>query len=720
LAINYLSQSQSWVLTTRQTAYVFRVANDGKWLQHIYWGSKLAYEKDYINPLLTQTRGKTLAEAGVADEFAVQGVVRWQEPSVQAVFTDGGRQVILQYSSFNVQPNAAGREELIVILQDSFYPLQVNLHYEVIEEADVIVRSAHFKNLGTTPIRLEQALSATWHLPLSQTGETYRLSHLVGSWMAEFQLRRTKLTQGNVVLESRQGYTSHSANPWFALDRGQAGEERGEVWYGALGWSGNWKVVIQTTVAGRTCVSGGVNNFDFEWYLAANETFSTPSFVAGYTNEGFGQASRNLHRYTLGYILPTAHASKIRPVLYNAWEVHQFEVNEQNQMALVERAAELGAELFVVDDGWFGNGNFSRNSDHAGLGDWVVDTEKFPHGFRPIIERVKALGMNFGLWVEPEMVNPNSQLYEQHPEWVYHFPHRERRTSRNQLVLNLSRPDVCEYIYDFMDRLLTENEISFIKWDFNRPITDGGSPDTPLTRQREVWVRHVQNLYQILARLRQKYPQVVFESCAGGGGRVDLGILKYSDQVWTSDNTDAWERLFIQEGFSQVYPTKTMMAWVTDAPNSLTKRILPIEYRCHSAMCGVLSLGGNLNTWSEADFTKARELVQQYKQIRHIIQEGELYRLRSSQTGVAAFQYVSRDKTEAVVLVFCDIQRHLDDLPYLHLRGLSETALYNYNIENRTKNTSISASSGLLLMQSGLPLQLESDFTSCLITLRQV
>ena len=719
MAIEFIEEQQAWVLQTAQTAYVLRVAQDGQWLQHLYWGARLSHPSDYfVGSLSASDLPNYSLPHTLAEEFNSQGKLKFDEPCLRAVYHDGGRDTVLVYESSSQQA-VEGGDELTITLRDSFYPLKVHLYYRTVEALDLLVRRARVENTGSEPIRIEQFLAASWDLPVKPEGETYRLSHLVGHWGAEFQLRRQQLSVGKMILESRQGFTSPHANPWWACDGRfadeYANEETGAVWYGALGWSGNWKLCVESKISGRTNIVGGFNDFDFEWYLEAGEKLESPAFVAGYTEAGFGAASRNLHRYTLDYVLPPDHANEIRPVLYNAWEVHTFDVNEQNQSELAQRAAALGVELFVVDDGWFGNGVNARNNDRAGLGDWVVNREKFPNGLKPLIERVKQLGMRFGLWIEPEMVNPQSELYTAHPDWVYHFPQRERTQQRNQLLLNLARPDVAEYLFEALDKLLSQNEISFIKWDFNRSLTEPGWPAAPLTRQREMWVRHVQNLYHLLARLRQRHPQVVWESCASGGGRADLGILQYTDQVWTSDNTDAFDRLTIQEGYSQVYPTKTMLAWVTNSPNPITGRKLSVRYRCHSAMCGVMSLGGALNEWTEPELVETKKLVAQYKEVRHIIQAGELYRLRASSTGFAAVQYISRDQSEAVVLGFLHSQQFLMPLPRLYLRGLDANALYRVD----GLDTPLTLS-GSALAQIGLKLPLHGDFDSCMLRLNQV
>jgi len=386
-------------------------------------------------------------------------------------------------------------------------------------------------------------------------------------------------------------------------------------------------------------------------------------------------------------------------------------VNEEGQKKLAEKAASLGIELFVLDDGWFGE----RNDDTAGLGDWYVNKKKFPHSLTSLISYVNKLGMDFGLWVEPEMVNKNSKLYNLHPDWVYYFPNRPRSESRNQLVLNLAKKEVVEYIYDFMNKLLNNYNIKFIKWDMNRPFSEPGWSEASKSQQQEIWVRHIQGLYQILDRLRRKHPEVIFESCSGGGGRVDLGILQRTDQVWVSDNTDAFDRLKIQEGFSYAYTPKIMMSWVTDSPHWLNHRKLSLEYRFNVAMMGSMGVGGNLNNWSKTEMGLAKEKIRQYKKIREIIQHGDQYRLLQTWQGnLVAVEYVNKDKNKVVLFVFLHSQQFREKLPQIKLKGLISDFLYQF--QNGNKKVILS---GKALKEIGVKVDLKGDFDSKLIILEK-
>lgn len=393
-------------------------------------------------------------------------------------------------------------------------------------------------------------------------------------------------------------------------------------------------------------------------------------------------------------------------MLYNSWEATQFDISEEQQETLAQRAAAVGVELFVVDDGWFGK----RTSDRAGLGDWTPNPDRFPAGLKPLADRVHALGMQFGIWVEPEMVNADSDLYRAHPDWVQYQEGRNRTEFRNQLVLNLAREDVQEYLWEQLDGLLSSAPIDYVKWDFNRCFTDAGWPGDAYPQR--LWVDHVRALYALFDRLRAAHPGVAFESCSGGGGRIDLGIMSRTDQVWTSDNTDPLDRLAIQHGFSQIHPARVMAAWVTDSPNTqLNNRVSSLRFRFVSAMAGVLGVGGDLSEWTEEELAEAREWVDLYKEIRPLVQHGDLHRLRPPKGGLSAVQYVRGDET--VVLALLQAQHYGEPLPALRLRGLDPTASYECLETGEVHR-------GAVLLHHGLRTGLRGDLDATVLRLRRI
>lgn len=682
--------SNSWILETANTAYALGVNSAGR-LVNCHWGARLRSPTDYPAPAHLigwasfNGPGQVLPE-----EYPAWAGASYVEPCLKVNLPDGVRDLVLKFVHAEVRD---GDQHLALFLTDQYYAVRVELHYIVHPAYDLIERYAVLVNDTDYPITIERMFSAQWHLP---AGTDYHLTYVHGKWIEETQLIREPLQVGTKVLESRRVTTSHHGNPWFMVDRGTAEEEQGEVWFGALQWSGNWKLLAEVTDFHSTRLNIGLNDWDFRWHLPPNQAFTTPSAFGGYTREGFGAASRKLHDYIRQELLP--HGQALHKVLYNSWEATTFNVDEPSQVELAELAAQMGIELFVMDDGWFQG----RKDDTGGLGDWWPDPQKFPNGLTPLIAKVNALGMDFGLWIEPEMVNPNSDLYRNHPDWVIHFPNRERTEMRNQLILNFGRHDVQDYIIELLDKLLSENNIVFIKWDMNRNISEPGWPEAP-GDPREIWVRYVQGLYRVWGTLRERHPQVIFQSCSGGGGRADMGILRYADQIWISDNTDAPSRLTIQEGFSYTYPANTMEAWVTDA----VKGTIPLEFRLHVSMCGSLGIGGHLTHWTAQERALAAKWIGVYKEIRHIIQQGDLFRLFSPRdSAFSAVQYVSKDQREGVLFAFRlfipQFLAHYDEsifLPTIYLRGLDPDAMYE--VEGIT-----GLRSGAAWMYSGLRLSL--------------
>ncbi|MBI5294618.1 MAG: alpha-galactosidase [Chloroflexi bacterium] len=685
-----------WVLETRHTAYAFGL-NQAGLLTHRYWGARLPYLADYPAPFDPVHWASTDGfHHFVPEEYPAYGGVKYIDPCLKATFADEVRDVVLGYEDFSVKDSPT--PELAVRLRDSYYPLRVTLHYRVHEAYDLIERWVTLENLGADPILVERVFSAKWTMP---HGDGYSLTHMYGRWSDEFNLQRETLTPGLKIIESRRIIPSHRAVPWFSVDK-NADEDHGDVWFGTLAWSGNFKITAEVTEFASTRVSIGLNDWDFAWQLKPNEPLVTPPAFSGYTPHGFGAASRILHDYVRDELLP--HGRVLHKILYNSWEATLFNVDETSQAHLAEIAANMGVELFVMDDGWFHN----RNWDNAGLGDWFPDQVKFPHGLGGLIQRVNDLGMDFGLWVEPEMVNPDSDLYRAHPDWAIHFPTRARTESRNQLILNMARADVQEYIIAALDKILSGNNIAFIKWDMNRPASEPGWQDAP-GDPRELWVRYVYGLYRVWGELRRRHPQVIWQSCSSGGGRPDFGILQFADQVWVSDNTEATKRLSIQEGFSQFMPAITMEAWVTD----WGKELVPLEFRFHVSMCGSLGVGGNLLEWDQAERQLGSDCIQLYKAIRHIIQFGDQYRLLAPQKhAYSAVQYVSKDKGESVLFVF---RTHIPDpfnFPVLHLRGLEPGTLYTVEGFEQPR-------SGAAWMEAGLKVELK-NLQSKVLRIKQV
>lgn len=705
------SGGRVWLLSGAGSSYALHLTERDE-LLHLHWGPRITLaDAEALAALpVTGDRGFESLLDG-REEYPVEGGPRFARPalSTRTQAVRGTEWVFEEYeihaggTGTGTDSGAAG-QELRLHFHDSVHHLDITLHYRVREDTDVIERwttLAHDGGAGTEPVELLRADAAAWSLPVR---DTWRLSHLHGRWAGESQLARTDLSHGEHVLGSRRGHTSHAHLPWIALDDGDAGEEQGQVWSAALAWSGSWRIAVQLLTGGLVQATGGAGHDDAGLVLLApGESYTTPVFAGLWTDGGFGASSRAWHAYQLAHVIPGAEQS--RPVLYNSWEATYFEVSEAGQSALARRAADVGVELFVVDDGWFGE----RTHDAAGLGDWTPNPDRFPNGLKPLADDVHALGMQFGIWVEPEMVNPDSDLYRAHPDWVQHHPGRRRTEFRNQLILNLAREDVRDYLWERLDTLLNSAPVDYVKWDFNRCFTDAGWPGEAYPQR--LWVDHVTGLYTLLDRLRAAHPGVAFESCSGGGGRIDLGVLSRTDQVWTSDNTDPLDRLAIQEGFSQIHPARVMAAWVTDSPNEqLNGRVSSLRYRFVSSMAGVLGLGGDLVKWSEDELAEAREWVARYKTIRPVVQHGELYRLRPASEELSAVQYVRGDET--VVLAWLRHQRHGEHQPALRLRGLDPSATY-------TDVATGEVHRGAVLLHHGLRTGLKGDLDAAVFHLRR-
>src|SRR5277367_6742300 len=704
------------------STYAFGVNERGE-LQPLYWGGRLGAH-DTISPAhsLPEMASFDSSATTTPQEFAGWGAGLFTEPALKITFADGNRDLVLHF----VRATQNAPQAIDVVLKDISREIYVTLRYAIDGETGILARSAVIENREKQPIVIEQAAAAQWTLPPAR----YTLSYLTGRWAGEWTMNQEPILGGARVIESRRGTTGHQANPWFAISRDDsemsggppvAGEEHGEVWFGALAWSGSWRFAIEHTQLDAVRVTGGFNPFDFGYKLNPGEQLETPVFYGGYSDHGLGGASRLLHHFELAHIFPQAPDPKPRPVIYNSWEATEFAVDEAGQMTLAEKAASIGVDRFVMDDGWFGQ----RKNDHAGLGDWYVNPEKFPHGLKPLIDKVHSLNMDFGLWVEPEMVNPDSDLYRKHPDWVFNFTGRPRSEARNQLVLNLARPDVRDYVYKFLDQLLSENDIAFLKWDYNRNWSEPGWPAVGASsdEQKKVYVAYIENLYGIISELRAKHPKVEIESCSGGGGRVDLGILTLTDEVWPSDNTDPFDRLRIQDGFTYAYTPGVMMAWVTDSPNWVNNRTTSLEYRFLSSMQGSLGVGANLKSWQDADFATAKHLIAEYKQIRETVQHGALYRLNSprNDSEFSVTESVSLDGSQAAVFAFLHSGQFGYSYPRVYLRGLDPKAQYRLHwITEKPAGNLPESASGEYWMNAGVDLELMGDFQATALRLDRV
>ncbi|MGW0204886.1 alpha-galactosidase [Streptomyces sp. NPDC003233] len=689
--VDIAEDGRTWLLSGPTSSYALHLT-DADELLHLHWGPRIALaDADALAEAPLSGYWPFESPLDGREEYPVEGGPRFVRPAL-SVRTEERRGTEWRFVSYETEG-----DELRLRFDDD--GLAVTLRYRM--RGDVVERWVTVANGTHTRVELLRADAATWTLP---DRDGWRLSQLHGRWAAESRLTTAPLTYGEKVIGSRRGHTGHQHLPWVALDT-DATEELGEVYGCALGWSGSWRIAVAQLPDARVQITGGAGCDDSGLLLLEpGESYTTPVFAGLWSDGGFGGASRTWHAYQRAYVIPDA--ERDRPVLFNSWEATTFDISEQQQLALARRAAGIGVELFVVDDGWFG----ARTSDRAGLGDWTPNPDRFPHGLKPLADQVHGLGMQFGIWVEPEMVNPDSDLYRAHPDWVQYQPGRKRTELRNQLVLNLAREDVQDYLWEQLDTLLSSAPIDYVKWDFNRCFTDAGWPGEPYPQR--LWVDHVRAFYALLDRLRAAHPQVAFESCSGGGGRIDLGVMSRTDQVWTSDNTDPLDRLAIQYGFSQIHPARVMAAWVTDSPNTqLNGRVSSLRFRFVSAMAGVLGVGGDLNEWTDEDLAEAGRWVELYKEIRPVVQQGELYRLRPPAGGLSAVQYLLGEET--VVLAWLQAQSHGEPAPALRLRGLDPTASYECRETGEVHR-------GAVLLHHGLCTGLKGDLDATVLRLRRI
>ena len=675
-------------IQSKNTSYVFGVDNEGL-LRHLYWGKKIEDTEEFDMPILVEVSTNDPVYEITKEEYPVYGSLRYKEHCLKATFADKSRELVYKYDCYEITDN-----ELVIKLKDTYYEFNINLHYKVYDEYDLIERYVSIKNNSKDIIEIEKIHSGQLHIPY----EDLNFSNVHGHWGAEQQRFVQKVNYGKIVIENRRGISSHNHNPYFILDK-NATETTGEVFFGALKLSGNFSGIIEQTQYGETLVQMGINSHDFLMKLKPGEEFISPAIIAGYSNCGFEVMTHNLHNFAKDNILRKG----LRPVLYNSWEATEFKVNCDEQINLAKKAKEIGAELFVVDDGWFGE----RHGIDNGLGDWYVNKEKFPNGLEALIKEVRAMDMMFGIWVEPEMVNPLSQLYKDHPEWIYQFATRESDTSRGQYVLDLTKKEVKEYIYNMLDELLSTYRIDYIKWDANRPISQ-------TNLEKDIWYKHIEAVYDIVRKLKVKHPNVLLEACASGGGRIDYGILGIFDDFWTSDNTDAYDRLFVQESYSYIYPIKAMRAWVTDCPNFLSRRVIPLKFRYHSAMMGTLGIGCNILKFNEDEVKLSQELIEEYKEIRHIIQDGDFYRLENtSKNNYSIYQYNKDNESLLFVFLPQSVIGHRGVT--VKLRGLNSKSKYLIKINGEEV-----VKSGIYLMNRGLDIKLSGDYCSDIIRINSI
>jgi alpha-galactosidase len=678
-------------LQAGNTSYVIKLLND-KYLVHAYWGKKLrkVNPDNFIkyhdvrafspNP---DMEDRALTFDTLPLEYPTYGASDYRNPALIVQHTDGSTISRLIYKSHRIIKGKAAikglpatyicsedeADSLEIDLVDDISGLKVILTYSAFRDVDVITRSAFIVNEGNSNLKILKALS----MSLDFCHNEFDFLQLPGAWARERHIERRALMSGMQSVESRRGASSHQNNPFVALLSKNSTEDKGEAYGFNLVYSGNFTAQVEVDQLKNSRVSLGINPFDFSWLLEPGEAFQAPEAVMVYSAQGLGHMSRTYHKLYRTRLCRGNYKEKARPILINNWEATYFDFNAERIEDIAKAAAPLGIELFVLDDGWFGK----RDNDKSSLGDWIVDKKKLPEGLKDLGERVNKLGLKFGLWFEPEMISKDSELYRTHPDWCLHVNGRYRSEGRNQLILDLSRDEVCEYVINSVSKILSSAPISYVKWDMNRHMTEVGSAALSPDRQRETAHRYMLGLYKVLEKIVTAFPEVLFESCSGGGGRFDPGILYYMPQTWTSDDTDAIERLKIQYGTSIVYPASTMCAHVSAVPNHQIHRVTPFETRGNVAMSGNFGYELDLTKLTEEEKILVKNQVDLYKQLRDLIQFGDIYRLLNPFEGnETSWMFVSEDKKEAFVAYFRTLHVPNAAVTRLKLKGLEDNFEY--------------------------------------------
>lgn len=716
-------------LQSQNSSYIIQLVRG--YAAHVYYGRKLRQDSNLKGMLSFNERAsfspnpipddKSISLDTLPQEYPQYGSSDFRSPAYQVKLANGTRVTELAYRTHRIlqgKPELKGlpavyseqeseAETLELELSDAVSGLTVILSYTVFADSAAITRSARIVNESGAPVELERALSAS----LDFADSDYDALYLSGAWARERHVQRRRLAPGVTGIGSRRGSSSHQQNPFFALLRPDANERQGEVYGVSLVYSGNFIAEAEVEQFGMTRLQIGLNPFDFSWHLEPGESFQTPEAVLVYSNEGLGGMSREYHRLYRTRLCRGQHRDRERPILVNNWEATYFDFNADKIEAIAQAGSKLGIELFVLDDGWFGR----RDRDNSSLGDWFEDRRKLPGGLKDLANRVKATGLQFGLWFEPEMVSPDSDLYRSHPDWCLHVPDRRRTEAREQLVLDMSRSDVREYLYERLSDIFSTVPVTYVKWDMNRNMTEIGSSEIPADRQKEIAHRYILGLYELLERLTGEFPHILFESCSGGGGRFDPGMLYYMPQTWTSDDTDAVERLKIQYGTSLVYPVSTMGAHVSAVPNHQVERTTSLTFRGDVAMSGNFGYELDLTKFTAEEQETAKQQIETYKEIRGLVQQGEMYRLLSPFEGnETSWMFVSRDRNEALLFYFKVLAEPNAPLRNVKLEGLDPEK--NYCLE-----ASGEIYGGDRLMALGLPVSsLRGDFASMWVRLKAV
>ena len=724
MGIQYFEDEKIFKLDTKNTSYIIALVDEEPFVRHAYYGKKLS---DYhVRHLMRLEEGPFIPSKNNRDrgafndafpfEYPTYGVGDYRESCLKVQTKNGHEACSLVCRSHKIYsgkpaleglPATFGTEEecstLELICLDPVLDLEVVLVYSVFEDVDAVTRSARITNHAADDIVLKKTLSTCLHLD----GTDYEYITLHGSWARERHIDRRKLTHGKHSVSSLRGESSHQDHPFIAVMTENTTQETGEVYAMNFVYSGNFLAQAEGCQFDTARIVMGINPENFSWTLEKDATFTCPEVVMVYSDAGLGKMTRTFHDLYRNHLIRGEYRDKKRPILINNWEATYFNFNTDKLLSIAKEAGKLGIEMLVMDDGWFGH----REDDNSSLGDWQVNEEKLPGGLKTLVDGVNALGMKFGIWFEPEMISPDSDLYRAHPDWAIKIEDRTPCRCRNQFVLDISRKEVRDYIYDRIKDVLSSANVEYVKWDMNRPLTDLGSTAYPASRQGELSHRYMLGVYEMQERLITDFPHLLLENCSGGGGRFDAGMLYYSPQIWCSDDTDAIERLSIQEGTALIYPLSSMGAHVSDCPNHTVGRTTPFKTRGEVALAGTFGYELDVTRIPQQDRDMIPSQVEMYHKYNDLVRSGDYYRLASfsENHGYDCYEVAAKDGSEALITYVEVLRRPNFKTRRIRLKGLDANAVYE-NEETKVRYT------GDVLMYAGVQSpEVWGDFSSRLM-----
>ncbi len=739
MGIVFHQEEKLFQITTLTTEYCIGIT-DQHYLGHVYYGRRLedarciyllrTKEQPFIPSINQRDKGAFLDV--FPHEYSVWGVGDFRESCLLVRDSQGYRGCELAYEDYRIfqgkpklpglpatfvredpERSGGGGQTLEITCRDRILGLKVTLRYSIFDDSDAIIRSVDLENEGDQPLYVEKVLSACLDMDAE---EGYDLLTLNGSWLRERHMERNPLSYGKHGVCSGRGESSHQEHPFLGIMERGAGQEQGQVYGMHFVYSGNFLAQAEKSQYGSLRMVMGIHPEGFEWVLHPGERFAAPEVICVYSDQGLGKMSRTFHDLYRGHLIRSPYLYAKRPVLINNWEATYFDFDSEKLLAIAREAKKQGIEMLVMDDGWFGQ----RDSDNCSLGDWVVNERKLKGGLKQLVDQVRKEGLLFGIWFEPEMISPDSELYRKHPDWALQLPGRQGTLSREQYVLDLSRPEVLDYVYESVAAILRSADIAYVKWDMNRQLTDVGSGYLDKFHQGEVFHRYVLGVYALQERLVQEFPHLLLENCSGGGARFDPGMLYYSPQIWCSDDTDAIERLAIQEGTALLYPLSTMGAHVSDCPNHGVGRTTPFATRGHVALAGTFGYELDITKIPEEDRKEIPGQIALYHKYQLLIREGDYYRIASWRENHCydCWQVVSKDKKESLITYVQVLAQPNVRSRKIYLKGLAPWSDYRLEVEGQEE---IWTFSGRMLMQGGLLIpRIHGDFLSKLIHLVQV